>query len=195
MISKAVFLLVICMSLLLVYLKDNPVTYADSHTVQVYEITLEGSVGNRAFKRQGALFVLPSQSGVDSESDVSQVNFWILSGNPAGAAGEGALWLATYDGFYGGKGNETFAQVTALDNELHALFVPENTALNANAFSISANKGENASQLANGRVDLQLLLDGKIEGAVELSGINPASQTYTTYSASISGSYTGSRTW
>lgn len=195
MIGKAVIFLVIGASLLLVYLKDNPVTYADSHTVQVYEITLEGSVGNRAFKRQGALFVLPAQSDADSGVDVPQVNFWILSGKPAGAAGEGALWLATHDGFYGGKGNEAFAQVTALGNELHALFGPENTSLNANAFSISSNRGENASQLAGGRVDLYLLLDGKIEGTVELTGINPSSQTFTSYSASISGNYAGSRTW
>ena len=195
MIGKAVIFLVLSVSLLLVYLKDNPVIYADSHTVQVYEITIEGSVGDRTFKRQGALFVMPAQNGGDSAADVSQVNFWILSGKPAGPAGAGALWLATYDGFYGGKGNETFAQVTALNRELHALFGPENVALNANSFSLSADRGENASQLAGGRVDLHLLLDGKIEGTVELSGINPSSQTFTTYSASISGSYAGSRTW
>jgi hypothetical protein len=194
MIGKAIVFLMISTSLLLVYLKDNPITYADSKTIQVYEITLEGSVGDRSFKRQGALFVMPAQ-GSPSGADASQVNFWILSGKPAGTAGAGALWLATYDGFYSGKGNETFAQVTALNNELHALFGPENTVLNANAFSISANKGANASQLADGRVDLHLLLDGRIEGSVELNGINPLSQISTTYSALISGSYTGSRTW
>lgn len=195
MIGKALIFLVICMSLLLVYLKDNPVTYADSQTIQVYEITIEGSVGDRVFKRQGALFVIPAQNGGDPGADVSQVNFWILSGKPTGTAGLGALWLATYDGFYSGKRNETFAQVTALDNKLHAQFGPENIALNANAFSISADRGENVSQLAGGRVDLHLLLDGKIEGTVELTGLNSSSQIFTTYSASISGSYTGSRTW
>jgi hypothetical protein len=195
MIGKAVIFLAVTLALLLAYLKDNPVTYADSQTIQVFAITLEGSVGDRPFKRQGALFVIPAQAGDASGTDVSQVNFWILSGKPSGTAGAGSLWLATYDGFYSGKGNETFASVTALNNDLHALFGPEKAALNANAFSISADKGENASQLADGRVDLHLLLDGKIEGTVELLGVNSSSQMFTTYSATISGSYTGSRTW
>jgi hypothetical protein len=195
MIGKAVIFLVISISLFLAYLKDKPVTYADSQTIQVYEITLEGSVGDRPFKRQGALFVMPAQAGDDAQSAASQVNFWILSGKPAGTAGVGALWLATYDGFYSGKLNELFAQVTGLNNELHAQFGPENASLNANAFSISADRVENVNQLASGRVDIQLLLDGKIEGSVELAGYNPLSQIYTTYSATLSGSYTGSRTW
>ena len=54
--AKTLIFLVIGIGLTLAYLVDKPVTYADTHTFQVYEVTIQGTVGGRSFTRRGALF-------------------------------------------------------------------------------------------------------------------------------------------
>lgn len=193
--AKALIFLLTGIVLTLAYLIDKPVTYADTHTFQVYEVTIQGTVGGRAFTRRGALFTMPAQSDESADANKNQVNFWLVSGNPSGAAGQGAIWLATYSGFYGGRGDETFAVVSAQSNSLSAQFTAAPFAQNANAFSLSSNRIENASQQVMGQVDLQLQLDGTVDGTINLLGLNPASQTFIDYTATLSGNYTGDHSW
>jgi hypothetical protein len=92
--------------LLLAYLKGKPVLYANNWSNQVYEVVIGGAVGDRPFNRSGTLFVRSGSSRPHELNTGNLVDFWLVSGKPAGIAGKGAIWLATSSIFYSG-GQET----------------------------------------------------------------------------------------
>lgn len=186
--------LAISVGLVLAYFDRKPVIYADGRTYQVYEITIDGAVGGRSFSRQAALFVNAAQVGEDPLLNLNQVNFWLVSGNPSGTAGKGAIWLASNSSFYGGDESTEFATVSVLSNELVAVFRAEGPAINANAFSLSADSTENAVQIVGGGLAIELQLNGQVQGSINITGLD-SSQTPLHYSATITGSFIGERTF
>ena len=72
---------------------------------------------------------------------------------------------------------------------------PEFGSGNKNAFSLSAQRGENATEISAGQIRLQLRPGGHIEGTFNLTGFNPDSQSFLVYEATISGQYVGEQSW
>lgn len=192
--GRALVYLVIAAALLIANFEKGPALYAKGTIYQVYQVTIQGTAGDRPFSRGGALFILPAGSGED-EANSGQAHFWLVSGKPSGTAGAGAIWLATHDGFYGGEEENIFAQVTTVANRLAAEFEEEWPETNANAFSISTEPDQNVVRLVTGRANLELQSNGRIEGQVELSGRSASSPTLISYTATISGTYFGERAW
>jgi hypothetical protein len=186
--------LAISIGLVLAYLDGKPVIYADGRTYQVYEINIDGTVGGRPFSRQAALFVNAAQLTDSASQNLNQVNFWLVSGNPSGTAGKGAIWLASNSSFYGGEESTEFATVSVLSNELVAVFRAGGPVLNANAFSLSSDSAENGVQIIEGGLAIELQLNGQVQGSINIVGLD-ASQTHLQYSATLTGSFIGERTF
>jgi hypothetical protein len=186
--ARVVIFLTVSVLLLLAYYKEKMVIHASSPLYQVYEVTINGTVDNRPFTRGGALFI-KSTDIEDMEGDgLNKVNFWLVSGKPSGAAGTGAIWLATSGIFYGLPESAEYAAVWAQSEAIDAHFGIEGTP-NKNAFSISANQRENVVHLVEGQASFTLQLDGQIEGIVHMVGFNSSSQMPLAYTATISGTY------
>lgn len=187
--ARVIIFLTVSVLLVLAYYKEKMVIYAGSPLYQVYEVTISGTVDNRPFTRGGALFIKSTDIEDVEGSGANEVNFWLVSGKPSGAAGTGAIWLATSSIFYGGSESVEFATVWAQSDAIDAQFITEGTPPNKNAFSVSANSHENAMQLIEGQASFQLQLDGQIEGTVHMVGLNTSSQLPISYTATISGTY------
>lgn len=192
--GRALIYLAIAAALFVAYFEKRPALYAKGTIYQVYDVTIQGTADNQAFSRGGALFILPPGSDDDPET-ATGAHLWLVSGKPSGTAGAGAIWLATHDGFYGGQEKNVFAQVTTAANRLAAEFEEEWPTINANAFSISTDPSQNAVRLVAGRMNLELLSNGRIEGQLELLGRRTDSLNLLSYTATVSGSYFGERAW
>ncbi|MDX1613232.1 MAG: hypothetical protein R3300_02915 [Candidatus Promineifilaceae bacterium] len=176
----------------LTYFQREPSLQASDYVYQVYTVTLTGEAGDRPFERGGVLFVLPGDEGGQGSRQPTQ--FRLMVGTPDGAAGTGALWLATHSGFYGQDSGQ-LADVTLTDNTLWAQFQAEGLQPSANAFSISAHRAQNADHLLGGEVQLTLALDGSIHGTVHLAGRDPITASPLSYEATLTGTYSGARSW
>jgi hypothetical protein len=193
--GKVIVILLFGFTLLLAYLKDKPVLYANNRSYQVYEVIIGGAVGDRPFNRSGTLFVRSGSNHPEELTSGNLVDFWLVSGKPAGTAGKGAIWLATSSIFYGSGQETLLASVSAQDSVLVAEMFPEFGGGNKNAFSLSAQRAENASEISAGQVRFQLRPSGHIEGSLNLTGFNPDSQSFLVYEATISGQYVGEQSW
>lgn len=188
MVTKA-FALMALMAGLFVALFGKPALSAEGVTVQVYEVTLTGTVAERPFARTGTLLIEPARNG-------GQAHFWLVSGKPSGAAGTGAIWLASHNGFYGGRPDDTLATVVSSGSAISAYFEAESSAArNANAFSISASRAENVVQITAGQAHFQLSLDGQLTGTIDLAGLDASAQASSLYRVTVDGRFSGERTW
>lgn len=187
--TRVLIFLTVSILFVLAYYKEKMVIYAGSPLYQVYEVTISGTVDNRPFTRGGALFIKSTSIEDVEGAGVNEVNFWLVSGKPSGAAGTGAIWLASSDVFYGGLESKEFATVWAESDAIEAHFGAEASNPNDNALSVSANQRENVVQLLEGHASFRLQLDGQVEGNLHIVGLNSSSQMPLSYAATISGTY------
>ena len=154
---------------------------------QIYEVTIEGAVGNIPFSREGSLFLVTSNAN-EIDQGLNRVNVWLVSGDPQKRGEHGAITLATNNRFYVNGSLVDFAPTIARNFAIDAHF-SEEVEVNANAFSFNGVSFESLSKIVLGDLHIDLLTGGEIEGTVVLSGLNPETGQTVLYSATFHGHY------
>jgi hypothetical protein len=155
---------------------------------QIYAITIEGTVGNTPFSRQGSLFLINCSRLEGTAAGQNRINVWLISGNPQTGSGQGAISLATNSYFYESGSQLDIAPTLVRNFTIDAHF-DEGTMRNKNAFSFYGTTLETLSHTIGGDLHIELLPEGKIAGTVILTGLNPATQQIVHYSAVLYGHY------
>jgi hypothetical protein len=154
---------------------------------QIYEVTIEGTVGNLPFSREGSLFLVNTKTG-ETAANQNRINIWLVSGDPRRRGEQGAITLATSSRFYTNDIPVDFAPTIAKNFAIDAHFGEEVTP-NANAFSFNGLAFETLSKIASGDLHLDLLPNGEISGTAVLTGINPDTGQVVIYVAAFHGHY------
>lgn len=154
---------------------------------QIFEVTIEGTVGNLPFSRRGSLFLVNSTAAEITEGN-NRINAWLVSGDPQKRGEQGAIMLATNNRFYVNGSIVDFAPVVTRNFAIDAHFGEERE-LNANAFSFNGLTFETLSKIEGGDLHIELLADGDIEGTVFLTGLNPENGQIISYTADFHGRY------
>lgn len=154
---------------------------------QVYEVTIEGTVGNLPFSREGSLFLTNAKSGETAEGQ-NRVNLWLVSGDPRRRGEHGAIMLATCNRFYVNGSQIDLAPTIARNFAIDAHF-SEEVEQNANAFSFNGLSFESLTKISYGDIHVELLPGGEISGLVALTGVNPETGQVVTYVADFYGHY------
>lgn len=158
---------------------------------QIYEVTIEGSVGNLPFSREGSIFI-DSTKTADTPEGKNRINLWLVSGDPRRRGEHGAILLATNNRYYVNGSNIDFAQTTALNFKIDAIF-DEELETNTNAFSFNGITFEALTKITTGHLQVELLPGGEISGTVILTGINPETGQVIGYTADFHGHYLSTR--
>ncbi|MFZ0547727.1 MAG: hypothetical protein WAM60_19930 [Candidatus Promineifilaceae bacterium] len=158
---------------------------------QVYQVTIEGSVGNVPFSREGSLFLVSAKAGEQAQG-LNRINFWLVSSDPRKRGEQGAIMLATSSQFYINDSQVDFASTHNLNFAIDAHF-DEEVIPNPNAFSFNGLTFETLSKINVGDVHLDLLKGGEIAGTVVLTGINLETQQAVHYTAVLHGHYLGNQ--
>jgi hypothetical protein len=154
---------------------------------QIYEVTIEGTVGNLPFTRNGSLFLDTLKSGKPAEGS-NRINLWLVSGDPNQRGDQGAIMLATCNRFYVNGSQIDFAPVMAKNFTIDAYFGEEvNT--NSNGFSFNGVTSETFSKIIIGHIHIELLPGGEVTGTVNLTGLNPETGQVIGYNAGFHGQY------
>ena len=154
---------------------------------QIYEVTIDGTVGNLAFSREGSLF-LDSTPLAETPEGQNRINVWLVSGEPTNRGEQGAIKLATNGHFYSNGLTTDYAITTAKNFTVDAYFNEEIEA-NKNGFSFNGLTFETYSKIQIGQLHIDLLQGGKITGRVVLTGMNPATGQMIGYTADFNGHY------
>lgn len=154
---------------------------------QIFEVTIEGTVGNVAFSREGSLFLVNTKTGETAEGQ-NRINAWLISGDPHRRGEHGAITLGTNGRFFSGATWVDFAPVVARNFNIDAHF-GEELLPNGNAFSFNGVNFETLSKILFGDLHIELLRDGEIAGTVVLTGVNPETGQVLTYVANFHGHY------
>ncbi len=154
---------------------------------QIYEVTIEGTVGNLPFSREGSLFLVNSKTAELAEGQ-NRINAWLISGDPQKRGEQGAIMLATNNRFYVNGSHVDFASTVAKNFAIDAHFNEEDE-LNANAFSFNGLAFESLSKILAGDLHIELLPGGEIAGTVVLTGLNPETGQIVSYAADFHGHY------
>jgi hypothetical protein len=154
---------------------------------QIYEVTIEGTVGNLPFLREGSLFLVNSKVG-DTAVGQNRINVWLVSGDPKRRGDQGAIMLATNNRFYVNDSRIDFAPTVARNFAIDAHF-GEELETNANGFSFNGVTFETLSKITSGDLHIELLRGGEIGGTVILTGLNPETGQVVEYTANFHGHY------
>lgn len=154
---------------------------------QIYDVTIEGSVGNLPFSRKGSIFI-DSTSTADTPEGKNRINLWLVSGDPRRRGEQGAILLATNNRYYVNGSNIDFAPTSAINFTIDAFF-DEELETNTNAFSFNGLTFESLSKIMAGSLHVNLLPGGEISGTVVLTGINPETGQVIGYTADFHGQY------
>lgn len=154
---------------------------------QIFEVTIEGTVGNLPFSREGSLFLV-STPVKETAVGQNRINLWLVSGDPRRRGEQGAISLATNSRFFVNGLPVDFASTTAKNFAIDAHFSEELTP-NANAFSFNGLAFETLSKINAGDLHLDLLPNGEIAGTVVLTGTNPETGQVISYTAELHGHY------
>jgi hypothetical protein len=154
---------------------------------QIYEVTIEGSVGNLPFSREGSIFI-DNTNTADTLDGKNRINLWLVSGDPRRRSEQGAVLLATNNRYYLNGSKIDFAPTTAVNFTIDAIF-GEELETNMNAFSFNGVTFESLSKIMTGHLQVKLLPGGEISGTVILTGINPESGQVIGYTADFHGHY------
>lgn len=153
----------------------------------IYEVTIEGRVGNLPFSRVGSLFLVNTPLK-ETAAGQNRINIWLVSGDPHKRGEQGAIMLATNSRFYVNGFPVDYAPTMARNFAIDAHFSEELTP-NANAFSFNGLAFETLSKITAGDLHVDLLPNGEIGGTVVLTGINPETGQVISYTAEFHGHY------
>jgi hypothetical protein len=154
---------------------------------QIYEVTIEGTVGNLPFSREGSLFLVNTKAA-DTAVGQNRINVWLVSGDPNRRGEQGAIMLATNNRFYVNDSRTDFAPTIARNFAIDAHF-GEEAETNANGFSFNGVAFETLSKIMFGDLHIELLRGGEIAGTVILTGLNPETGQVVEYRANFHGHY------
>lgn len=154
---------------------------------QIYEVMIEGTVGNLPFSRAGSLFLVTSKPN-EMTNGQNRINVWLVSGDPQKRGEQGAIMLATNNRFYVNGSLVDFSPTVARNFAIDARFTEE-AEQNANAFSFNGVTFESLSKILAGDLHIDLLAGGEISGTVTLTGLNPTTGQVVDYTADFYGHY------
>jgi hypothetical protein len=158
---------------------------------QIYEVTIEGTVGNLPFSREGSLFIDNTKTA-DTPEGLNRINLWLVSGDPTRRGEQGAITLATSNRFYVNGSKIDFAATSALNFAIDAFF-SEEVEINKNAFSFNGVNFETLSKILIGQMHVELLQGGEVEGTVILTGSSLETGQILGYTADFYGHYLASQ--